>query len=311
MKKKKLIQMAKLSATPEMVTMAKADSPVPKKSYWHTEYVYKCGIYLRAVQEDSILQVALFTTDHLALNATEPLYTLFIDKDRDDFIGYDHLQNRWTSAMLFNLPLSNTIYNSGKFCYPEEEKCIQGYLGSQEDAFDAICTFQTKQRKRRILRKHKKLTDQWDVAMQSVPDLPQDWEHWVKKTALTQNFIFYEYSRKGAKQGFCTWCEKEVPIDHPRHNLEGTCSCCSQKIQYKAVKKAKIVATKDESAYLVQSCGEKFVVREFIVRMKVKMSAYQKPVYHWYERRRFLYDSRLEAEEYYFGIDRKIGRAHV
>ena len=139
--------------------------------------------------------------------------------------------------------------------------------------------------------------------MKEVPKVPKEWERWIKKVGFTQNFIFYEYTRKGATQGYCTWCEKDVPIQNPKHNKEGVCSCCHHKIQYRAVKKANRVITENETAYLVQRFGTSFVVREFMVRMIVQMSVYKKPMYRWYERRRFLYDSSFKETEYYYGHD--------
>lgn len=304
MKKKQLLKLKKMTATEEMVRLAKEDIPVQKQSYGHVEYIYKYGLYIMAEVEEKILKVALFLTDHMALNAREPMYSLFIDKEGKDFIGYDHLCKKWTTAVINRIKFPYTIYRSETWCDDASVKCIQEYLATDRDAFDALLMFQLDLRRQNVLQKHKLLTDQWDFVMRDVPKLPKGWEHWIRKVGFTQNFIFYESNRKGTTQGYCTWCEKDVPVKNPRHNQEGVCGCCHHKIQYKSVKRMKSIVTEEDTAYLVQRCGDGFVVREFMVRLMAAMSSYRKPMFQWRERRRFVYDSHFNESEYYYGYDR-------
>lgn len=302
MKKKQLLMLKQLTASKEMVRMAKEDTPVQKQGY--SGYSYQYGMHIMAGVEEEILKVALFLTDYLVLGATEPVYTFFVDKEKNDFIGYDHLRKKWTSAVFDRLHFPNVVFHSEKHCDDASRKCIQMYLGSDQEASDALLSFQLEIRRQNLLKKHKILTDKWDRVMREVPKLPKQWEHWLRKTALSQNFIFYEPSRKGATQGYCTWCEKEVPVEHPRHNQKGICRCCRHKITYKSVKMAKKIVTEEETAYLVQGCGNGFVVREFMIQLLAVMSSYKKPRFQWYERRRFVYDSNLQNTEYYYDCDK-------
>lgn len=41
---------------------------------------------------------------------------------------------------------------------------------------------------------------------------PKDWSRWVDKHGIHQNYIFYDYVRNGAKTGYCSYRQKEVPI---------------------------------------------------------------------------------------------------
>lgn len=103
MKKKHLLSLEKLTATEEIIQTAKQDTPEPRvKSYrWNkVEYIYKYGMYLLAAVEQGILKVAFFQPNSLTLNGTSPIYTLFIDKEADSFIGYNHITKKWTTAML-------------------------------------------------------------------------------------------------------------------------------------------------------------------------------------------------------------------
>lgn len=304
MRKKGLLDMKMPEATDAMVRTAKEDQPVEKQNYGHLFYVYQYGRYLAAEEENGILKVSLFLADYLMLDGRKPVYSLFIDRKADEFIGYNHLKKCWTSAMIDRLKFLQTAYCSGVYCDEATTKCIQTYLGVDQTAYDAILTFQTDLRRRHVLQRYKKKTNLWDAVMKKVPKLPKRWDYWIKKKALTQNFIFYEYTRKGATQGYCTWCEKDVPIRKPKHNQWGKCSCCGHKIQYKAVKKTQSVTTKEETGYLIQRCGDGIVVREFMVRMMVRMSSYRKPMVLWRERRRFIYDSEWNCTEYSYQYDR-------
>lgn len=204
MKKKWLLELKKLTATEEMIQMAKEDIPAQKQEHGIVTYVYHYGIYIMAEAEENILKVALFLTDHMALNAREPMYTLFIDKEKNDFIGYNHLGKKWTSAMIDRLQFPYAIYRSEKYCSDSSTECIQAYLKTDGEAYDAVFMFQENVRRQNVLKKHKAVTDQWDRVMRDVPKLPKKWEHWMKKDALTENFIFYEYNRKGITHGYCT-----------------------------------------------------------------------------------------------------------
>lgn len=115
-------------------------------------------------------------------------------------------------------------------------------------------------------------------------------------------------NRKGTTQGYCTWCEKDVPVNNPKHNQKGVCSCCNHKIQYKSVRKMKSIVTEEDIAYLVQRCGNGLVVREFTIKLIVKMSSYRKPMFLRCERRRFVYDNEFNDTEYYYGYDKIMGK---
>jgi len=112
--------------------------------------------------------------------------------------------------------------------------------------------------------------------MKQVHETPKDWNRWVRKVGITQNFIFYQYSRKKETTGYCTWCETEVSIKKPKHNQKGTCPHCRHQIQYKAVGRQRRVRTEEETAYLLQTCGDGLVVREFITSAQYDMLAYKK-----------------------------------
>lgn len=303
MKKKELSALTRPTATQDIIQMAKEDKPEEIGFGNHIRYRYHHELYLVAEVEKEILKVSMFLPEYLILGGKNPIYTLYADKKRDTFIGYYGIQQKWTDAMLHHLDF---IWGGTckAYCNEASTKCIQEYLGMDLQPYDAIQAFQQRIRRRNVLKKHKKLTDQWDAVMRGVPKIPKSFEHWIKKTGLRKHFIFYEYTRKGVEQGYCTWCEKEVPVIRPKHNQKGRCSCCGTDIQYKSVGRLKNLITEEDIAYLIQRCNDGIVVREFTVRMMVSMTSYQKPLICWHERRRFVYTKEHKGEEFYYGHDR-------
>ena len=86
-----------------------------------------------------------------------------------------------------------------------------------------LLEYQKEVREDSLRRKYQRETAPWDADLAQTPPLPKDWERWYRKVGIPENYIFYQYSRKGAKTGYCTYCEREVPIRNPKHNKQGVC----------------------------------------------------------------------------------------
>lgn len=303
MNKKELRNMKLLEATDELIKLAKEDVPVRDKGYYTEQLIYQRGLYLRAEVENNILKVAFYLAEYLSRDCRKPVYTLYIDKKNDVFKGYDYRTKKWSDSMLDKTIFSKWLYQENSYMKEADTALIQKYLESEyDDAFYALYVYQREQRHRRLGMKYEKILTSWDQCMDRLPKIPKDWLRWQKKVGITQNFIFYHYSRRKDQTGYCSWCESEVPISHPHHNTVGHCPKCRHQIQYKALGRAKNIETQKETAYLLQTCGNNvFVLREFQLQMLIVSSSYKKPVYSFFERRRILYDEELNTKEYYFG----------
>ena len=303
MNKKELHNMKLLEATDELIKLAKEDVPVRDKGYYTEQLIYQRGLYLRAEVENNILKVAFYLAEYLSMECRKPVYTLYIDKKNDVFKGYDYRTKKWSDSMLDKTIFSKWLYQENSYMKEADTALIQKYLESEyDDAFYALYVYQREQRHRRLGMKYEKILTSWDQCMDRLPKIPKDWLRWQKKVGITQNFIFYHYSRRKDQTGYCSWCESEVPISHPHHNTVGNCPKCRHQIQYKALGRAKNIETQKETAYLLQTCGNNvFVLREFQLQMLIVSSSYKKPVYSFFERRRILYDEELNTKEYYFG----------
>jgi len=233
-------------------------------SYNSNEKGYKYGLYLRSKVFDNILKVAIFYPEHMRSGGRLPVFEVYVDSQNHDFITYNHLKKKWMTSKLNMIEWPKYVfYSEGKWISPRDEKLIQSYLGVEHTGYRGVLDFQMQVRLEELKRRHKKETDPWDLAMEQTPDLPKDWDKWVSKVGIPENFIFYKYVRGGATTGYCTYCEKEVPIRNPRHNKLGTCPVCWHKIQYKSEGRAGTVFTPTVNIYLIQRCEDGFMVRNF------------------------------------------------
>lgn len=264
LKKQELLKLRTLGATPKMMRLAAEDKPQRKiDRSWESE-VYARGLYMRCLIQDGILKVAFFLPDHMRMGGRNPSYELYIEHKNRQFVTYDCQCDRWLTAKLDMLPWPNNMWESKeKWISKADSQAIKTYLGGKDGAYADLLKYQREIRQEELKERHKRETDPWDADLAQIPKLPKDWNRWVDKVGIQQNYIFYRYTKKGADIGYCTYCGKDVPIKHPRHNADGRCVCCRHKVTFKAMGKAGTVMTTRAIMYLLQRCKDGFVIREF------------------------------------------------
>ncbi|MEI3474603.1 MAG: hypothetical protein V8Q93_15105 [Blautia faecis] len=75
----------------------------------YEKMTYPVGMLIRAEEEENIVKIGFFFTEILAAGGRRPLYTLFIDKKKDCFIGYDYRLKSWTNKMLDKIEYPNGV----------------------------------------------------------------------------------------------------------------------------------------------------------------------------------------------------------
>lgn len=307
MRKHELRKLRTLKATPKMMKMAAEDTP-KRETYsygWnsHVRTVYQYGLYMRCQTLSGFLKVAFFLPDRMRLGGNLPAYELFICRQTGEFLTYDRNRDKWLTAKLDLLDWPDYVGTSvKKWINPEGYSTIKTYLGVKHGGFSGLMEYQLKVRADELKRRHKRETDPWDLDLAQTPDLPKDWIRWVRKVGISENYIFYQYTRKGAEIGYCTYCEKDVPVKNPRHNKKGRCLCCRHEITFKSVGKAGTVRTGDKYIYLLQRCEDGFMVREFIGSGCYRTGEYKNPEYSHRELRRAIYDRNGHSlRAYYWG----------
>ena len=303
MKKEYLRRTYKTVATDEMMKMAEADHPVKEKRWYASDAeVYKTNVYMRCQVIEGILKVSIFQTHDMRLGSTKPAYELYIDKDTGNFFTWDTACGKWLTATLEHIRWS--FYDSMVKSYidPEDNLLMKQYLDVSEDGLAGIVFYQSRVREEQLEKRHRRETDPWDLVMSKIQEPPADWERFVDKQAIHYNYIFYDYSRKKQQTGYCSWCEKEVPIKEPKHNKMGKCPCCRHMIQYKAKGRTGKFETSAETAYLLQPCGDDLAIRQFKVSRLYVKGGYKTPKPYIFEERRVIYNSAMESEQFYYGV---------
>ena len=304
MKKNSLLKMRDLPATEEMLAVAREDVPVKVGSGWNTFYRCRYSGFARSTVEDGILKVTLYDPDAMRLGGTLPVYEIFMEKEKQQFLTYDRTRNEWRAAKIDYLECqakgSNNVWISAV-----DDAQIRQYLASDEKSvYRAILKFQRAVRDAELERRHRKETDPWDAELSQTPPLPKDWERWVNKVGIQENYIFYDYRNGGARYGYCTYCEKEVALkQRPYHNAVGKCPRCRHKITFKAKGKiTEYLRSPTECAYLAQKCGDGFVVRQFHVNRQYRKeedAIVSKT--SCFEKQRIFYRADLSSHPYHWG----------
>ena len=276
--------MRRLRATTKMIKIAQKD--VPRKvtfgtgAYSYQDVRREYQLFLRCCIEDDVLKVALYYPDNLRAEGCLPSYEVFIDRSARRFITYDCINHKWLNAKLDRLDWPHYVPEYPRTWMPAAEaKAAADYLGSECLGYNAIFSYQLQLREEALARRHKKETDRWDADMALTPALPKDWNRWVDKVGIPQNFIFYKYEKRGAETGYCTYCGKDVPLrTKPHHNKSERCPCCRHEITYKAVGRLGWhLDTEEVCIYLLQPRPDGFVVREFWASRRYEKDSWRTP----------------------------------
>lgn len=307
MYKKQLLMMDKLLATPNMMRLAAEDIPTIERVgyYGHKAERYKRGMYMRCRIQDGILKVSFFAPQHMRMGGRLPVYELYIDKTKKQFLTLDCQNNKWRTATLNNIVWysSTSYFQSGeKWISREGKKVLRNYFGTEQGDYDTIVKFQNDVRDEELKRRHKKETNPWDEDLLQTPPLPKDWDRWVRKVGIPEHYMFYHYTRSKHKTGYCTHCEKEVPIRSPKYNAEGVCPRCRHKVIFKSVGKAGTVMTNRHFMYFLQRCKDGMMIRMFEGTCKYRKGHYDEPEYWYQECRRVICDhDGKPMRAYYWG----------
>lgn len=198
MEKQKLKKMKILEATDEMVQVAENDVPIIGNMPYE-KMTYPVGMLIRAEEEENIVKIGFFFTEILAAGGRRPLYTLFIDKKKDCFIGYDYRLKSWTNKMLDKIEYPNGVKKHHAWCDLKSLEIIRKTVEEnckENEIYDSIWEFEEQVRRRTRIQKNRKITREWDKVMNCVKETPKDWDKWMKKVGITENYIFYQYSKK-------------------------------------------------------------------------------------------------------------------
>lgn len=248
-----------------------------KKRFVKNRTQSKVEYLINAYIHDEILVLDIYKS------LDELQYRIF--QSKDDFITLETIAWRTSSfENLFNvwprLPVS--------IGDDESNKVMQSYLETNENPIEALKQLQSDIRKNELGKKHKKITDKIDEIMDTVPKLPEGFEHWLEETALVESkYIFYTYKNGKSVKGHCTYCHNEVEVEKSKHNSHGICPNCKSLVTLKAKGRGHNI-TDVAFGNIIQKANGGIVLREFSIS-KNYQETYEKPKVMIRERNRIFY----------------------
>lgn len=313
MNKKELLAMPKIKVTPSMYRVAMADKPIitVHKDWSGRKYEtreHKTAVYLRCCTKNGILKVACFIAEDVRTGSKNPLYEIYLDKEKEDYLTYVPESKRWLTASFWRLTWPSYFYASKINCCSETKKTIRRYFGSEmNEPANLISNFQQDILAKRLKARHKKVTDPWDEDLKQTPKIPNSFVKWVGKYGIPEHFIFYQYSRGKLNKGYCTYCEHEVEVSG-KHNDVDKCPHCKKTVTFKCLGRFKRHYTERYSMFLMQRCKDGFMIREFTGYRFYSSDDYRNPDVRFFEGRRVIGNSNgILQRAYYYGDYKTVG----
>lgn len=307
MKRKELLALPALRVTNYMMRSAHRDvirkwnDPFTGKPAFTPRFQFEC--YVRAAVFGKYLKVAIYYTEHMRTGSRDAVYEIFVDRDAEQYITYNRITRKWQTGKISSLSLPRSFYRLKSWISWEDDETIRRHIDCHAGGMQGILEYQELVLEKRRIRRYKKETDPWDEDLTQIPPIPKDWFNWCSKVGIPENYIFYKYDRKGTKTGFCTYCEREVPIRNPRHNQQGCCPRCRRPIVFKSEGKAGNVNTQRAYMHLIQRCRDGIVIRMFKGSRLYRKGAYRNCELFVHEERRVIYDPACQTgRAYYWGL---------
>jgi hypothetical protein len=277
--------------------------PLPKRITPLNGYKYTLEAEVMEVKGDKLLVINAYFKNNMELN-----YRIFISNTQYTTLDCQTDEKRWRDGRLINY-VSFNWWNEDKlqvFVEKKHHKLITNYLGVQDvNIMNAITRYQDKILSAKILEAEKRITDPIDKRMESINDLPKDFDEWLLQDVFLQSrYIYYQYEKKVNMKGYCTHCKNNVQVYKPKHNEQGICPECGSKIFYKAIGKSKYVEDERKVA-VFQKTEEGFVIRFFEIRKcyyKAGDYGYKDPQTYIREIYRDFYDTCLNQDTYNYSM---------
>lgn len=302
MRRKELLGLKRINATPKMIRMAQTNmlyAPEEHGEAWEKRtFTTRYDMLMRCQTRGRYLMVCLFFPKDIAQGKTDPFYEIYLNPEGNEFETRINEERRdgdkWSTAKLENLgrvynetligeywAFTKKFIDSRIWINPEGKKTIQQILRTKQDGWRGILEFQERARSEQIRKKEERQKKPWDKDMALVPKELPGFREWSTHETCPATFIFYDYDRKGAKEGYCSYCRKMVSIEKPHHNEITKCSSCGREAVFKLNTYRNTVNTRYWKTCCIQKIKGGFVVRQFENHMNYRGCTKENPeIYH-------------------------------
>ena len=301
MKKKMLKELPELLVTPAIRDAEKKDRPKKYIRYGKPEEAVEYPRFYRAAVHGSILQVALFTHDSIRCG-TRPLYTVFIDKEKDEHATLTR-EGKWRKGKIDSLEVDGWAWGvtQKEWSSQGDRKLVNDFFDTRENknVYQAVLQWQSDLATEALKKRWASELEQIDAVMSEVPDEPKDLETWISSHVFDEN-IFYLKNKKRVI-GYCTHCKSWVDLPPVNHGGQGKCPRCRAAVTWRSWRKQKAVEDEQWAGVLQRLEDESgYILRGYHCRIKWRReNDWENPELHIREE----YRTRLgktfnEAEQY-------------
>lgn len=213
-----------------------------------------------------ILILYVFDREKIFLPVSSPKMTIF--QGKDDYMTLCWKENQetvWSEACFENLMIKTGRKKVAAFYTHGDEKRIQQYCGLYESSgTSALEQYQQKimekRRKRNAIVREKRI----QAVMSTLPKLSRKQRSWLEKELLPY-YIFYDYSRKGPENAYCTACMSKVDVGTAKHNQAGICPKCKRTITFKSRNRSKRLWERGTGQIIQRTSNGQVAIRIFKV----------------------------------------------
>lgn len=322
MQKEELRRLKRINATPLMVRLAKRnqleEALVYNEGWRKVEKKTRFDMFIRCQTRGRILMVALFFPDELAAGILAPAYEIYFNPEGNEFITrilHKGAEVKWSTAKIENLGrvgtgteigcwwlLTREEVDSRIWQNREGKNTIRDFLKTEKKGWQGIMEWQVKSREKKIQQQELKQQKPWDEDMALIPPIMPGFVKWSMRDATKEHFIFYDYVRGGAKEGYCSFCEKKVPIQNPLHNKETVCPRCKKKVLFKVSSKIQTLERETYITECIQRIKGGTVIRTFKNYCAYRNRTPEKPDIGLWEEERYLLLDNGTVKHYTWGL---------
>lgn len=155
----------------------------------------------------------------------------------------------------------------------EDQKIIENFFekyrkSNDESPWRAVCRFQDQVKEKRLVAKHKKVTDEIDAVMEPIKAASEEFEKWVWSTGMSfSRYLIYKETEKNMANCECTHCRKSGIVSRKsirlRNNEKGECPFCGSRVTIKAEGKMASVVNDERWFLYIEPTKKGILLRYF------------------------------------------------
>lgn len=304
MYKEELRKLRNLNATRQMMNKGKKFKEVQRENFWDhrkwIEIIPEYDVMFRVQNLSKYIKIAVFLPEDMRKNIKTPRYEIFINVQGEEYITreLDKKGNevRWLTSMLSNLPDVPDFgyYSKTKYFISRDGMSTLNGLDLDNDTIKPksgayrLQAWQQEQKDKDTKRKEEKEQKPWDDDMKLIPAITPGFEEWMRRDAASEYYMIYEYERKGARTGYCSKCNRIVPVSGAKHGKKTRCPACRVEAVFKSHNRMQTLGTGLYYAEIIQKFNGGIVIRGYEQHQWYRNCDYKNPHMQTHEHERIM-----------------------